>query len=179
LPVVFSDSRNERRPALCAIAWHMACKAHGMARSILRSALFSGSVASVATTAMLGACGALGGRDPVSPSNGPSQWIWGRAAAYARGASLRHTAVGYLIHHATAVMWAAVFERLRRGRPGAGATIAAAATTGTLAYVVDYKVVPRRLQPGFDAHVSRRSIGVFYLTFAAALAAAAWSQRRP
>jgi hypothetical protein len=144
-----------------------------------RTALFSGSVASVATTAMLGACGALGGRDPVSPSNGPSQWIWGRAAAYARGASLRHTAVGYLIHHATAVMWAAVFERLRRGRPGAGATIAAAATTGTLAYVVDYKVVPRRLQPGFDAHVSRRSIGVFYLTFAAALAAAAWSQRRP
>lgn len=162
-----------------AHAWHMACKMRGMAKSILRAALISGSVASIATTAMLGACGALERRDPVSPSNGPSQWIWGRAAAYARGASLRHTGVGYLIHHATAVMWATLFERLRRDRPGAGATIAAAAATSALAYVVDYKVVPQRLQPGFDAHVSRPAVGLFYVAFAAALAAVAWSQRRP
>jgi hypothetical protein len=152
---------------------------HGMARSILRSALFSGSVASVATTAALGVCGALEQRDPVSPSNGPSQWIWGRAAAHARGASLRHTLTGYLIHHATAVMWATLFERLRRDRPSARDTMLAAAATSTLAYAVDYRIVPQRLQPGFDAHVSRRSIGTFYLTFAAALAVAAWMQRRP
>jgi hypothetical protein len=151
----------------------------GMTKSILRSALISGSVGSVATTAALGVCGALEQRDPVSPSNGPSQWIWGHAAAHARGASVRHTVIGYLIHHATAVMWAALFERLRRDRPGAGDTVLAAAATSSLAYIVDYKVVPQRLQPGFDAHVSHRSIGAFYVTFAAALAAAAWLQRRP
>ena len=145
-----------------------------MSKSILRAALLSGSVASVATTAMLAAWGALARRDPVSPSNGPSQWLWGRAGAYTRGASLRHTAVGYLIHHAMAVAWATVFERLRRD---SGATIAPAAATGTLAYVVDYKLMPQRLQPGFDAQVSRPAIGLFYVTFAAALAIAAWSHR--
>ena len=61
----------------------------------------------------------------------------------------------------------------------AGDTVLAAAATSSLAYIVDYKVVPQRLQPGFDAHVSRRSIGAFYVTFAAALAATAWLQRRP
>src|SRR5215211_4038912 len=83
-----------------------------------RAALVSGSVASVATAATIAACGAIEGRDPVSPLNGPSQWIWGRRAAYARGPSLRHTAVAYAIHHATAIMWATLFERLRRIRPG-------------------------------------------------------------
>ena len=152
-------------------------KMRGMTRSILRKALFSGAVASIATTATLAVSGALERADPVSPSNGPSQWIWGRRAAYARGASLRHTFVGYVIHHATAVMWATLFEQLRRARRDATGTIAAAATTSALAYVVDYKVVPQRLQPGFDAQVSRPALGAFYVTFAAALAIAAWTRR--
>ena len=148
-----------------------------MTRSDLRAALFSGAVGSIATTATLSVCGALERGDPVSPSNGPSQWVWGRRAAFARGASLRHTVVGYVIHHATAVMWATVFERLRRKRPDATGTIVAAAATSALAYVVDYKVVPQRLQPGFDAQVSRPALGAFYVTFAAALAIAAWMHR--
>jgi hypothetical protein len=157
--------------------WHVACKTRGMTRSTLRNALFSGTVASIATTASLAVSGALERGDSVSPSNGPSQWLWGRRAAYARGASLRHTFVGYVIHHATAVMWATLFERLRRARPDATGTIAAAATTSALAYVVDYKVVPHRLQPGFDAQVSRPALGAFYVTFAAALAIAACTRR--
>lgn len=177
LPVDFSD----REPVVVTVAspyaWHMACKMDAMAKSILRSALFSGSLASIATTAALGVCGAIERRDPVSPSNGPSQWIWGRRAAFARGASVRHTLVGYAIHHATAIMWATAFEKLRRAGSDAATTATAAAATSALAYVVDYKVVPQRLQPGFDAHVSRRSIGAFYVTFAAALAVAAWASR--
>ena len=142
-----------------------------------RAALVTGSLASIASTATLSAYGSREKRDAVSPSNGPSQWVWGRRAAYASGASLRHTAVGYAIHHATAIMWATLFERLRGRRTGAGSTIAAAAATSALAYVVDYKVVPQRLQPGFDAHVSPRALGAFYVTFGAALAIAAWMRR--
>ena len=44
--------------------------------------------------------------------NGPSQWIWGRRAARTRRASLRHTGVGYLIHHSMSVFWALIFERV-------------------------------------------------------------------
>jgi hypothetical protein len=146
-------------------------------RDAARAALWSGSVGSVATTAALAAGGGLERGDPVSPTNGPSQWIWGRRGARARGASLRHTLVGYAIHHATAIMWATVFERLRRPRPDVATTVAAAAATSALAYVVDYKMVPQRLQPGFDVHVSRPTLGLFYVTFAAALALAAWARR--
>ena len=142
-----------------------------------RDALVSGSAASVATAATLAAGGAMRGNDPLTPMNGPSQWVFGRRAAHARDRSLRHTVLGYAIHHATSVMWATVFERLRRIRPGATSTLAAAAATSAVAYVVDYKVVPQRLQPGFDAQVSRATLGAFYVAFAAALAAAAWSRR--
>jgi hypothetical protein len=75
-------------------------------------------------------------------------------------------------------MWATVFERLRRIRPGPASTVAAAAATSALAYVVDYKAVPQRLQPGFDVQVPRATLGAFYVAFAAALAAAAWSAAR-
>jgi hypothetical protein len=152
-------------------------KPRRMTRSVFRDAMISGAVGSLATTVALAVSGMLERGDPVSPSNGPSQWLWGRRAAYARGASLRHTAVGYIIHHATAVLWAAAFERLRRVRPGGPGTIAAAAVTSAVASVVDYKVVPLRFQPGFDAHVSRKALGAFYLIFAAALALAAWPRR--
>ena len=143
-----------------------------------RAALVSGSAASIASAATLAAGGVIEGNDPVTPMNGPSQWIWGTRAARARDHSMRHTVLGYAIHHATSVMWATVFERLRRIRPDATGTLAAAAATGAIAYVVDYKLVPQRLQPGFDAQVSRPTLGAFYVAFATALAAAAWSRRR-
>ena len=147
-------------------------------RDSARAALASGTAASVATAATLAFGGVAQGNDPLTPMNGPSQWLWGRRAAHLRERSMRHTAVGYAIHHATSVMWATVFERLRRIRPGTPSTLAAAAATSAIAYVVDYKVVPQRLQPGFDVQVSRRTLGAFYVSFAAALAAAAWSRRR-
>ena len=68
---------------------------HVMKRSTLRDALFTGSVASLATTAELGASGALERCDAISPSNTPSQWIRGRRAAFERDASTRHTVIGY------------------------------------------------------------------------------------
>ena len=144
-----------------------------------RAALVSGSAASVATAATLAIGGVVEGNDPLTPMNGPSQWVWGRRAAHARDRSVRHTLMGYAIHHATSVMWATLFERLRSMRPGATSTVAAAAATSALAYVVDYKVVPQRLQPGFDVQASRTTLAAFYVAFAAALAAASWSRRRP
>lgn len=114
-------------------------------------------------------CGSAAG-----PNNGPSQWVWGRRGARARRASLRHTVVGYGIHHAMSVGWAMLFERLRGSGAGAplARTLAAGAATAALAYVVDYKVVPRRLQPGFDVHLTPKSLFLVYAGFAGALALA-------
>ena len=39
-----------------------------------------------------------------------------------------------------------------------------------LANVVDYQLVPKRLQPGFDKHVSRKSLFAVYAAFGLGLA---------
>jgi hypothetical protein len=46
------------------------------------------------------------------------------------------------------------------------AVSAAAGATATLAYAVDYHVVPKRLTPGFEAHLSGRSMFYVYAAFA-------------
>lgn len=64
-----------------------------------------------------------------------------------------HTVLGYTIHHASSLWWAGMFEAAAHRRsPRAVAGVAAA--TAAVAYVVDYHVVPRRLTPGFDRHIS-------------------------
>ena len=71
----------------------------------MKRALFSGSVASVASTMALALCGRRDVRSAVTPLNGPSQWVWGSAAPYEDGFSVRHTLVGYAIHHLASVFW--------------------------------------------------------------------------
>ncbi|HEX6832883.1 MAG TPA: hypothetical protein VF132_05060 [Rudaea sp.] len=131
-------------------------------------ALVSGSVASLMSTAMLVALGMRRGR-PASGVNGPSQWLYGRAAKYRARADLRHTLAGYAIHHASSLLWSGIFEsaaaRRRLSNPYARAAVVSA-----LAALVDYAVVPRRLTPGFEAHFRARQIVFVYLAFAGGLA---------
>ena len=146
----------------------------------LSAALWSGTVASVASTAMLAACGRAERRDASGPINGPSQWIWGRHAAVRRGFSLRYTVTGYLIHHAMSVLWATLFERASHPRNSASPAhiLRAAAATSALACLVDYRMVPKRLTPGFERQLSRKSLFATYSVFALALGGAALFMRR-
>jgi hypothetical protein len=146
----------------------------------LRSALVSGTAASFITTVVLAACGETERDDPYGPLNGPSQWIWGTQAACRRGFSVRHTVVGYLIHHAMSIFWATFFEKLAASRyhsRPAAETLAIAAATSAVACLVDYRVVPDRFTPGFEKQLSRHSMALTYVAFAAALAGAVWLTR--
>jgi hypothetical protein len=131
----------------------------------------SGSFASVLSAIVLALCGRIELRDPWAPLNGPSQWLFGTRAARKSGFSARHTVSGYLIHHAASVFWALVFERLRARRGRAIASPAAA--TAALACFVDFRLTPRRLTPGFERRLSRKSLAVVYVAFAIGLAAGA------
>ncbi|HET9653589.1 MAG TPA: hypothetical protein VFP36_15425 [Usitatibacter sp.] len=139
----------------------------------LKAALLSGSAASVASTFALLWCGRQDVHDGAAPLNGPSQWIWGTAAPYSSGFSVRHTVVGYLIHHLASIFWAVFFERWRPGRPEAMPAVAAAALTSATASIVDYQLTPQRFRPGFEKRLSRPSLTLVYAAFAAGLAAAA------
>ncbi|MFX5839837.1 hypothetical protein ABTE60_21225, partial [Acinetobacter baumannii] len=39
-------------------------------------------------------------------TNATSHWVWGEPAMRHREPSVRHTALGYAIHHASSIFWA-------------------------------------------------------------------------
>jgi hypothetical protein len=144
-------------------------------------ALWSGSVASVVSTAVLSMCGCVEHRDPFMPLNGPSQWIWGRHAPYVPGFSVRHTVAGYVIHHTMSVLWAIVFEKMRSNHAATRVLlnpVGAAVATSAAACFVDYRVATKRFTPGFEKQLSKLSLLATYSAFALALAGAAIVARK-
>lgn len=146
---------------------------------ILTAALLAGSVASVASTIALALAGRAQLGHAAAPMNGPSQWVWGLDAPWRNRFSVRHTVVGYVIHHLASVFWALLFETLRRRRRGGvRGEVAAAALTAAVANVVDMRLTPRRLTPGFERRLSRPALFFVYAAFGAGLAAAALLSRK-
>ncbi|HYE91230.1 MAG TPA: hypothetical protein VEA38_09430 [Terriglobales bacterium] len=138
----------------------------------LRS-LAAGAAAAAASTLALAWTGRRELGSAATPMNGPSQWVWGRAAPYQDGADVKHTATGTVIHHAAAMIWGVLFEVLRRRAPrDVPGTVAAAVTTAAIANVVDFKLTPERLTPGFEKRLSRPALFEVYAAFAAGLALA-------
>jgi hypothetical protein len=125
--------------------------------------------------AALALAGRIENRSAAGPLNGPSQWIFGRWAAHLRRPSLRHTPTGILIHHLTATGWALLHERLQ-GRDKALQSpterLGRAAVTATAANIVDFRLTPKRLTPGFEHQLSRKSLFFVYAAFAVGLAIA-------
>ena len=112
---------------------------------------------------------------PWAPLDAVSHIAWGDRA-YARDEpDVRHTLVGALLNACAVAGWSALHGlvvgrplRLRHAIPLALASGAAVAAT---AYVVDFKVVPKRFTPGFDWTLPRRRLRTLYVLLAASLAA--------
>jgi hypothetical protein len=139
----------------------------------LRAAAVSGSAASVSSSLALAICGHIEGGTAAGPSNGPSQWVWGEEAAYERRATLRHTAVGYAVHHLMSIGWAVLHEKyfVRGDHPlSSTQALLLGAMTATTAYIVDYGIAPGRFRPGFEKQLSRKSLFFVYAAFACGLA---------
>lgn len=138
----------------------------------LRDGALTGALSSLTSTAALAACGQCEDGEPLAPTNAISHWLWGDRATRQNGASARYTLLGYAIHHASATLWAVVYEKLF-GRLGeqreAVPAIAGAAVVSGLACLVDYTVTPPRLRPGFEKRLSRSSLALVYAGFGAGL----------
>ena len=145
-----------------------------LTQDTFRAALVSGTVASILSSLVLAWRGRCDARDAAAPLNGPSQWVYGTEAAYATGFSTRHTLVGYAIHHLASIFWAMGFEW---ARPREGRALLPALATAATACFVDYRLTPRRLEPGFEKRLSRRSLALVYAAFGAGLALAAMAGR--
>lgn len=138
-----------------------------------RDAVLSGAVASVVSSLALARRGQVENDAPLGPTNAISHWVWGDEAARHDEASVRHTLLGYLIHHASATFWAAFYERFfgRAARRNPAQALLGGAAVAATACFVDYKLTPHRLQPGYEMRLSRRSLFLVYGAFALGLAA--------
>ena len=148
----------------------------------LQRAWWSGTAAGLLSAAALAVCGKVEGRTAAGPLNGPSQWVWGKAAARRRRTSVRHTLVGYLIHHVASLGWAVLHEKYVASRvtsSNALPHVLAGCTTAAFACFADYQIARGRLQPGFEKQLSRRSLAVVYGAFGLGLAfQCCWRARR-
>lgn len=137
-------------------------------------ALISAGLATVATTAVAAFLGKREADSMFAPINAVSHIAWGDEAAEADKPDVRHTGVGFLLHAGAMLTWSLVqeffFSRMGRKRD-IRQELAAGALTSGLAYVTDYKLVPKRLTPGFELRLSNKSLAVIYLALAAGLTA--------
>lgn len=146
-----------------------------------RGWLVSGTAAALASSVMLALCGWIENRKPFGPNNGPSQWLWGTPAARRTDFSPRYTLPGYFIHHAMSLMWSRmhhfVFAPRARSQP-LQQRVAQGAATAAVACFVDYRLTPRRLQPGFEQQLSRKSLFLVYASFGIAMGLATYCLTR-
>lgn len=146
-----------------------------------RRGLVGGATSSLLSTVALALLGRREAGSAYAPTNAVSHWIYGDEALREDAPSLRHTVPGYLIHHGSATFWSVLFERLcgpLLDRREPATTLGVATAASAVACFVDYELTPRRLQPGFEQHLSRPALAVVYGAFGVGLALGAMLSRR-
>jgi hypothetical protein len=139
------------------------------------SAIVSGTAASLAMTAALALLARKEGKGALQPLNSTSHWLHGEEAGSFRSMDLSHTAVGFGTHHLSALFWAAIFQTWLANRRKATALLIArdAALMSATAAAVEYGLTPKRVTPGWEEVLSKRSIAITYAVMALGLAAGA------
>ena len=104
-----------------------------------------------------------------------SHIAWGDAPESHQGRTRHNWAVGAALHHGACFFWATFFEGLfgKRAEDSSAAALTGGATIAAAAYVTDYHIVHPRFSPGFEAHLSNRSLFLVYASLALGLAAGA------
>jgi hypothetical protein len=145
-------------------------------KQTLREGWAAGSAASAASAAALLFAGQRETGHPAAPVNAISHWVWDRPAYRQDPPSLRHTLVGYLVHHGASVFWATLYAAAwarRREQRRAPAALATAAAAAAVACFVDLRMTPERLTPGYEHRLSGKAMAAVYVCFAVGLAAGA------
>ncbi|HJU15045.1 MAG TPA: hypothetical protein VJ770_01135 [Stellaceae bacterium] len=141
------------------------------------STLVTGTAASVVSTAALALLARGEGKGAFQPTNATSHWLHGERAASHREPDAAHTLIGYVTHHASALFWAVPFETWLAARPprNAAGLLRDACAMSAIAAAIDYGATPKRLTPGWELVLSKRSIALTYGAMALGLAAGAFA----
>ena len=135
----------------------------------------SGAAASVASAGTALVCSHFENGHAARPMNAITHIYDGGEPPAHDGANGRNTALGFAIHTAASIWWAFFFEGIcgRASRRHPVNAVMTAAAVSAVAYVVDYGVVAKRFQPGFERYLSGRSMFAVYAALALGFAATA------
>lgn len=147
----------------------------GPAGRIVASGIAAGALSAVVAAA----CSRIENRHAARAINAVAHIYDGGAPPRADGPARRNTWIGLGLHTGASVWWAAFFEGIfgRRARSSMAGALAGGATVAAAAYVVDYHVVSKRFQPGFERYLSGPSMFAVYASLALAFALSARSRR--
>ena len=142
---------------------------------LIVSALVTGTVASIVSTAALAAMSKAEGKRAVRPANSTSHWLHGEDAGRVEELDMPHTGTGLATHHASAVFWAVPFEAWLAFHPPRSniELMRNASAMAAVAAIVDYGIVPERLTPGWELVLSRKSMIGGFASLAVGLTAGA------
>jgi hypothetical protein len=151
----------------------------GAIQAVMRRSLISGTVAGLGVMATAAAAGRRETGSWAAPFNGTSHILWGdRQASSVQHPTVRHTLPGIVLTHASAVFWAAFYEQFFGSKQWSGKQamplwkpLLGGAAIASLAYVNDYYLMPKRLTPGYELHVSGKSLATIFGALALGLAA--------
>ena len=143
------------------------------------SVALAGLLASALSTMVLARSGRRDTGSRAAPVNAISHWFWPVQAFERDDLSLKHTLTGALVHTGSAMVWAGAYVALRafRRRPDVSNAVTDAVAVTAIAALVDLKLVPERLTPGFEKRLRPSSTVSVYVAFAAGLALAGWLTR--
>ncbi|MCX7515173.1 hypothetical protein [Frateuria sp. STR12] len=132
----------------------------------------SGAVAGLAAAVALALLAKAEGKGALQPINATSHWLHGDEAARCEQPDASHTLIGLATHYASTVFWALPFEfwRARRRSPATGTLLSGACVTSAVAAAVDYGMTPKRLTPGWELVLGKRSLLMAYGVLALGLA---------
>jgi hypothetical protein len=147
------------------------------------STLVPGLLSAAASLAVLAWRGRADTGSAAAPLNAVSHVLWGDEALRRDDATAEHTLLGATVHAASALFWAGLYAWVheQRSEPTLANAATDAAALTLLAAVVDFKVVPKRLTPGFERRLTTTSLASVYAALGMGLALGGWwvASRRP
>ena len=137
--------------------------------------LISGAAGGIVSHLVASLCSHEENRRSELPMHAVSHIAWGDAPESHQGRKPHNYVVGTALHHGACFFWSPFFEALfgRRAEKSTSAALVGGATIASCAYITDYHIVSDRFKPGFEAHLSNRSLFFVYVGLALGLAAGA------
>ncbi len=144
----------------------------GALEGSFKNVLVKSQVAGLATTGAVAFCGLFEDGDAVSPVNDISHIVWGDKAFEQGELSLKYTGTAVFLNQTAIASWALLhqigFGRAQKRGDKLNSVLGGILVSG-LAYVIDYHIVPPRLKPGFERHLTPCSLFFIYAALALAL----------